>query len=362
MDTITHSLLGALTIRAGLPRTEYELGREGRRFVVAGGVAAAFPDVDYLTYWINPLTFISDWHRGPTHSLVLLPVWAVLLGSLLSFFLRDRAHWYAYVLVSAVALSSAILSDTLTVWGTQVLWPISDYQAVIGTTFVIDPWFTGIIALSLVAAIRWRLQLIARVGMVVLVSYVTLQVVLKHEALALAQSLIRDRGLNGARATAIPQPLSPFNWKLIVTSGDRYHVALVNLLATEKRPQPVTNSGLLARLARAYRPPGSADWSIKWRFGEHEELLGKTKEVWWHDQFAQFRRFAGFPVLYRIDQDPANACIWFTDLRYVLPALIPPFRFGMCAPKDAPGNWHLYRLRRGTHNERQRLTLPGQAG
>lgn len=359
MDTITHSLLGALTIRAGLPRADSQLGPEGRRLVVAGGVAAAFPDVDYLTYWINPLTFISDWHRGPTHSLVLLPVWAVLLGSLLSFLTRDRAHWYAYVLVSAVALSSAIFSDTLTVWGTQVLWPISDYQAVIGTTFVIDPWFTGIIALSLVAAIRWRRQRFARVGVVVLVSYVALQIVLKHEALAVAQDLIRDRGLDGARATALPQPVSPFHWKLIVTAGDRYYVALVNLLATEKRAEPVKHSGFLTRLAHAYRPPGSPDWTLKWRFGKDDEWLVKTKEVWLHDHLVQFRRFAEFPVLYRIDQNPAKVCIWFTDLRYVLPDLIPPFRFGMCA-QDAPDNWRLYRLRRGTHNERQRLTVPGQ--
>ena len=361
MDTITHSLLGALTIRAGLPQTDSRLGPEGRRLVVAGGVAAAFPDVDYLTYWINPLTFISDWHRGPTHSLVLLPVWAVLLGSLLSFLTRDRAHWYAYVLVSAVALSSAVLSDTLTVWGTQILWPLSDYQAVIGTTFVIDPWFTGIIALSLAAAITWRRQLLARLGIVVLVSYVALQAVLKHEALALAQDLIRDRSLDGARAAALPQPLSPFNWKLIVTAGDRYYVALVNLLATEQREKPVKHSDFLTGLARAYRPPASPDWSLKWRFGDHKEWWGKTKEVWWHDHFAQFRRFAGFPLLYRIDQNPAKVCIWFTDLRYVLPELIPPFRFGMCA-QDPPGEWRLYRLRRGTHKERQQLTVPGRPG
>ena len=359
MDTITHSLLGALTIRAGLPRTDSQLGPDGRRLVAAGSVAAAFPDVDYLTYWINPLTFISDWHRGPTHSLLMVPVWAVLLGSLFTFWSRDRAHWYVYALVSAVALFSAIISDTLTVWGTQVLWPLSDYRAAIGTTFVIDPWFTGIIALSLAAAIGWHRQLLARVGIVILVSYVALQVVLKHEALALGQNLIRDRGLNGARATALPQPLSPFNWKLIVTAGDRYYVALVSLLATEKRFEPVKYSGFLTRLAHAYRPRGSLDWSLKWRFGEHEEWLATIKEVWSHNDFTQFRRFAGLPVLYRIDQNPAKVCIWFTDLRYVLPDLIPPFRFGMCAD-DVSGTWRLYRLRRGTHNERQRLTVPGQ--
>lgn len=359
MDTITHSLLGALTIRAGLPRTVPGSEPGSLRFVVAGGVAAAFPDIDYLTYWIDPLTFISDWHRGATHSLVLLPVWAVLLGSLFTGLSRDRTHWRAYVLISAVALFSAILSDTLTAWGTQILWPLSDYRAAIGTTFVIDPWFTGIIGLSLAAAIGWHRRQLAQVGIVVLLTYVGFQGVLKHEALVLAQKRIRDEGLKDARATAFPQPLSPFNWKLVVTAGASYHVALVHLLAEETRSKPAERSGLLTRLAHAYRPRAALQWSRQRRFGDEKDWQAKIKEAWSHDDFARFRRFARLPVLYRIDEDPAGVCIWFTDLRYIVPGLTPPFRYGMCTA-DERGTWRLYRLRRGAGGERQRLPVPGQ--
>jgi inner membrane protein len=359
MDTITHSLLGALTIRAGLPRSVFGTGRGGLRLVVAGGVAAAFPDIDYLTYWIDPLSFISDWHRAATHSLVLLPVWAILLGSLFAALNRDKAHWRAYVLVSAVALFSAILSDTLTAWGTEILWPVSDYRAAIGTTFVIDPWFTGIIALSLAAAIGWHGRHFAQVGIVVLLSYVGFQGLLKHEALGLAQKRIRDEGLKDAHAAAFPQPLSPFNWKLIITAGESYHVALVNLLTEKRSSKPGEHSGLLARVTHAYQPRAALQWNLEQRFGDKKKWQTKTKEVWWHDDFARFRRFARLPVLYRIDENPAGVCIWFTDLRYILPGLIPPFRYGMCAD-DERATWHLYRLRRGG-DERQRLPVASQS-
>ncbi|MGH8489086.1 MAG: hypothetical protein ACREXS_09550, partial [Gammaproteobacteria bacterium] len=86
-------------------------------------------------------------------------------------------------------------------------------------------------------------------------------------------------------------------------------------------------------------------------------------EVWSQDGFAGFREFARFPALYRVDRGGAARCVWFTDLRYTLPEMLPPFRFGMCRRADADP-WRLYRLRLFTEDERQaiprrRLALRG---
>lgn len=344
MDTITHSLLGALTIQAIMPRTHQGSEHGKRRFVVAGGVAAAFPDIDYLSYWIDPLAFLAGWHRGPTHSLILLPLWALLLGSLFAYFRHDRTHWRTYVIVSALALVSHILADTITPWGTQILSPLSDYRAVIGTTFVIDPWFTTIVVLALGASLRWHQNPAARAGLAVLVMYIGIQGVLKYEALGLVHDYIDKQRLAGAQATALPQPLSPFNWKLVVTRGDDYYTALVNLRAMGPYSKPHSDSSHLARLAAAYRPRDTLAWIHKRRFGDLENPRAKIKQVWHHPEFENFRRFAKIPVLYRVDQRPDGTCVWFTDTRYTLPALTPPFRFGMC--QDSQKAWRLYRLQR----------------
>jgi inner membrane protein len=79
-----------------------------------------------------------------------------------------------------------------------------------------------------------------------------------------------------------------------------------------------------------------------------------VEQAWQQPAFAPFRRFAKFPVMYRLDRQERQTCVWFTDLRYVLPGLTPPFRYGMCI-KDDTAHWQLYRLRRFTENERQRL-------
>ncbi len=85
MDPLTHALSGALLTRAAarLPspshpeRTALPL----RIQITAGFAAAAFPDVDFALRLIDTLTYLN-WHQGPTHSLILLPLWAWLLSGL----------------------------------------------------------------------------------------------------------------------------------------------------------------------------------------------------------------------------------------------------------------------------------------
>ena len=95
---------------------------------------------------------------------------------------------------------------------------------------------------------------------------------------------------------------------------------------------------------------------LLWRFYEQWGSLTEqklTNDVWQQEQFADFRRFAQLPLLYRIDQSHTMTCVWFTDLRYVLPDITPSFRYGMC--RQAEEQWHLYRLQHFTDNKHQQL-------
>ena len=69
-----------------------------------------------------------------------------------------------------------------------------------------------------------------------------------------------------------------------------------------------------------------------------------------------FRDFALYPVLHRIDRSASDTCVWFTDLRFNFPGMIPTFRYGLCAVgEQAP--WQAYRLRRYTLDERVALPI-----
>jgi inner membrane protein len=62
-----------------------------------------------------------------------------------------------------------------------------------------------------------------------------------------------------------------------------------------------------------------------------------------HPQFAFFRWFAQYPVLYRIDTGNPSSCVWFQDLRFFTPGRATwPFRYGLC--REGAGEWRAYEL------------------
>lgn len=353
MDPLTHSLFGVLVVRAAPGQKAAWSRVSSARAILVGATAALFPDIDYLTFWLDPLSFIADWHRGPTHSLVLAPLWAAALGWSFSRLLRDRSNSRVYMGICLLGLLSHIAGDLITIYGTQILAPFSDWRPGLGTTFVIDPYFSAIVLAGVVASLRWTTMRWARVGLLVLALYLVLQLFLQQRATSMGETYARVQQLEQATSRALAQPLSPYNWLIIVTEGERYHLARVSLAATGDQ-QPDGAWGWLGRLWTAYRSPSLLNWERYSHFGAPGRERALVQSAWQAARFDGFRRFARYPVLYRVDRVAGETCVWFTDLRYLLPELIPPFRYGMCG-SGVIDHWRPYRLRRSTLDERQPL-------
>jgi inner membrane protein len=349
VDVFTHALLGVAAVQATA------LGRphlSARERLLLGGLAAAFPDADFAAFPIDPLRFLADWHQGPTHSAVLLPLWAGLIGGAFVLAAGRRRAFAQAAFVSGLGLASHIAGDAITAYGTAVLYPLSELRVGLGITFVIDPLFTGIVLAGLVASLAAGRPWIGAAGFAVLGLYVTGQALLQQRALELART--STQAVSFQRVDAFAQPFSPFNWKLIGVDGPRYHVAYVNL-AGHRPALPLPRR--LADVASAYRAPAQLAWSVRHRYGERPEQHGLVEERWTDPRFAPYRRFATHPAVSRIDEDGVS-CVWFTDLRYDLPVLPDTFRYGFCR-EGAERAWQPYRLRYFSERSRQRLT-PGQ--
>ena len=357
MDTLTHALVGAVAARATAPvstsaptQAKVKPGHLPLTHrMLIGGIAAAFPDSDYLSILINPLTFISDWHRAETHSLIMLPIWALLLGLVFATLSHRRSQWREFALICALSLFTHILTDLITSWGTQIFAPLSKFAPALSLTFVIDPYFTTIMAVTLLIAIVKHSGQIARIGLVVLTCYVGLQAVLKQNATGIGHDYARAMGLNDANVYAMPQPFSPFYWKLIVTDGKRYHMAYVDLIASAQKPEPNIKSTSWLDIPAHYRSTTALHW-------QHYSLPGTqavTQKVWWRPELERYRRFARYPALYRIDESQTDQCVWFMDLRFTLPTQTVPFRYGMC--RQAQFDWRLYRLKGLSKNAREAI-------
>ena len=245
MDTLTHALSGALLARATAPHPSPAVLPPGRRLLV-GALAASFPDLDFVTSFVSPIFYIEH-HRGLTHSLPLAPLWALAIAWLCAVaWRRDRA-WRAYFGVTVMGIMLHILGDLITSYGTMALAPFSDARYAWDTTFIIDLWFTGILLAGLLISwLRRRSRVPAALGLVVVASYVGWQATQRHVAVAFGKGYAAGAGLETARVTAQPRPVSPLNWIVFVEDGERLDYALVRL-AQGDAPAPLpTDAGFLA--------------------------------------------------------------------------------------------------------------------
>ena len=339
MDTLTHALSGALLARAttGIEKPGLPLGRR----MAIGALVAAFPDIDIVASWLSPLSYLYH-HRGVTHSLVMLPLWTILLAWMFALMWRGGPRWRAYAPVVAMSLAAHIAGDWITSFGTMIFAPLSDYRHGIGTTFIIDLWFSSIIIAGLLLSLLWRRSRVPAVaGLIVLVAYVVLQSVLLRQAVDFGERYVQSAGIAQARVTAMPRPVSPFNWMVVVENPEGYRYSHINLIRKQLL-QAGDDAGFIAKLDAVYRPLDQAAWESDVRYGRGSQGA-VVRAVFDHPEFAFFRWFAAYPALHRIDSEAASLCIWFKDLRFLTPGRDGfPFIYGMCS--DSAGPMRPFRL------------------
>jgi inner membrane protein len=334
LDTLTHALSGALAACAAAPKDAPP--RSAPRRVAAGFFAAAAPDLDFVIGFAGPVEYLLT-HRGVTHSLVLLPIWALALSWILAKVLREPGGWRALYGVTALALLTHIVGDLITSFGTMILAPLSDWRAAIGTTFIIDLWFSGIILAGLIgSAVFYRSRIPAVAASVALAGYVGFQYVQRQHALELGEAYAKSLGVEKAQVTAHPRPVSPFNWTVFVSDDEAHRFAHVNLVRQEpRRYQP--GDGFIARIDSPYLPVEQAIWVARPRYGHAD--ISVIKEAWNSEPLEFFRWFADLPAFDGVSE--GSTCIWFTDLRFLTPGReTMPFRYRVCRDREgAP--WRL---------------------
>jgi membrane-bound metal-dependent hydrolase YbcI (DUF457 family) len=155
MDTITHGIAGALISKAAFGgRDLFPPTAMGKRRLVTWALmlGSIFPDFDVLRDFFSrdPLLMIT-WHRSITHSLLLLPVWSVLLAAVALALARWR-KWEAPSFTTltglfAVGILSHIVLDLATTFGTMIWSPLEWSRPAWDILFIVDFTFTAILLL-----------------------------------------------------------------------------------------------------------------------------------------------------------------------------------------------------------------------
>ena len=174
--------------------------------------------------------------------------------------------------MTALGLGAHIAGDLITSFGTIIFAPFSDWRAAIGTTFIIDLWFSGIIVAGLIgSAVFHRTQSCPQLqrprssrG------YVGFQYLQKQHAIEFGLEYAKSKGMQQARVTVHPRPVSPFNWTVFVSDDEAHRYAHVNLVRKEPR-RYAPGDGFVARLDAAYMPVEQMIWVTRRRYGETEQ-------------------------------------------------------------------------------------------
>ena len=120
-------------------------------------LGAIFPDSDVLRdiFSHNDLLVIT-WHRSITHSLLCLPIFALLLAALTRRVARSRkwdAPSFAVLTgIYAAGILSHILLDLVTSFGTMVWSPLKWSRPAWDLIFIVDFTFTGILLVPQILA------------------------------------------------------------------------------------------------------------------------------------------------------------------------------------------------------------------
>jgi inner membrane protein len=223
MDSITQMLLGSAVAAAIAPPGHR------RAALLAGAALGTLPDLDGLV--INALTgdpvARMTWHRGPSHSLLVLPLVAWALWA----WFRSRGgrvaaaprRWFWAI---QAALVTHPLLDAFTVYGTQLLWPLPLQPVMWSSVFIIDPLYTIWLLLGVLVAAFAGPRPLARHALVAGLSlssaYLGWSLVAKGLVEREAADSLAAAGMADAPRLSVPMPFNTLLWRVVVMTPDGF--------------------------------------------------------------------------------------------------------------------------------------------
>jgi inner membrane protein len=239
MDNLTHTAAGLFLSRAGLNRWTPQAS-------AILMLAANAPDIDVVSAAGGTVSYLH-FHRHLTHSLIAMPVMAILCVVLVRVVSRKPVHWRGAFAAAMIGVASHLALDYTNGYGIRLLLPFSQRFYRLEWTNVIDLWIWAVFLLALAAPFLARLvgseitsssrrALYPSRGwpvfaLVFLTFYNGARGVLHARALGELQSRIYQDAVP-LRTAAVPDAADPLRWRGIVDTQDFYALVDVNLAGT----------------------------------------------------------------------------------------------------------------------------------
>lgn len=189
------------------------------------------PDIDGIaTAWLDhPSALLA--HRGFTHSVLFVFLFAFLSSVAYNFFLRERTFSQRTVfLFVLLEMFLHIFMDGFNAYGTAWFEPFSHYRVAFHALYLTDPLFTAWPVIALIfLIIHWNkkaydLQNIARKGILLSAAYLFLSLLFKESVEAAVRRTLRADKITAVDFTTTPTPFNSMLWYVMVRNGKGYYI------------------------------------------------------------------------------------------------------------------------------------------
>ena len=236
MDNLTHTAIGLFLSRAGLNR----LTPLATPILL---VAANIPDIDVVSAGGGALTYL-EYHRHLTHSLIAMPVMALLAVALVRAVWRKPVRWAGAMVAATIAVASHLLLDLTNIYGIRLYLPFSARWLRLDLTNVFDIWIWAVMLLAVAAPFLGRLvgseitsgsgktpnhgRGFAWFALLFVLLYNCGRGVLHERALAVLGARVYQDA-TPKRIVAGPDGFNPWLWRGVAETDDFFAVADVDL-------------------------------------------------------------------------------------------------------------------------------------
>jgi len=315
MDSVTHTLTGAVIGRA---IDDDKLGNWG---TIAGLAVGAFPDSDFILGLFNR-QFYLEYHRDFTHSLILIPFYA-LFFSWVFVKVSKRPYFWGFYKICLLVLVSHVLLDLFTSYGTMIFSPFFEHRYAWDLIFIIDLTFSGIIFFPWVVSFFWkrRSMWICRGSLIGLTLYLLFCWVQHDRALELTKTYARSLNEEVLKVASIPQPVTPFRWANYIETQDKVYQGFVDFLKKDLPKQISRFPSFLEQINGLYHSPEKMAYRSWVKFPDSHWV----KKALQTDGVKFYYWFARFPVVKSVNSANGSHRVEFMDVRFSMPSFRMPF-------------------------------------
>jgi inner membrane protein len=232
MDSLTQLTFGAACGEAVLGQ------KVGRKALVWGAVLGTLPDLDVFIPLGGPVNDFV-YHRGFSHSLIILGLFSPLMAWLISTVHPDTKRFYhKWVLLSFLVLEASVLLDLLTIYGTQIFWPFDTTPKAVPVLFIIDPLFTlpvlfGVLAVLLLKRHRPLGHRLNTIGLALSLTYLIWAFGTGEFVKRRVTEKLAHQEVSYSQFISSPAPFTTLLWRVVGIDKDRYFETYYSLFDRE---------------------------------------------------------------------------------------------------------------------------------